>query len=123
MRIIYSGIDEYLCKALRGFPGGLDGKESVCNAGDPGLIPGLGRSLGEGNGYPLQYSGLESLQRDGHHWATFTLKINIGFSFPHTFCVLIRKFYELLLERSKVFVKINLLSFTPKSAIRVDFNI
>ena len=36
------------------------GKESACNAGDPGLIPGLGRSLGEGKGYPLQYSGLEN---------------------------------------------------------------
>ena len=39
-----------------GFPGGLDGKESACNVGDPGLISGLGRSSGEGNGYPLQYS-------------------------------------------------------------------
>ena len=39
--------------------GGSAGKESACNAGDLGLIPGLGRSLGEGNSYPLQYSGLE----------------------------------------------------------------
>ena len=36
------------------------GKESTCNAGDPGSIPGLGRSPGEGKGYPLQYSGLEN---------------------------------------------------------------
>ena len=36
-----------------GFSGGSAGKESACNAGDPGLIPGLGRSSGEGNGYPL----------------------------------------------------------------------
>ena len=36
------------------------GKEFACNVGDLGLIPGLGRSLGEGNDYPLQYSGLES---------------------------------------------------------------
>ena len=42
------------------FPGGLEGKETACNAGDLGLIPGLGRSLGEGNGYSLQYSGLEN---------------------------------------------------------------
>ena len=42
-----------------GFPGGLDGKESACNVGDLGLIPGLGRSPGEGNGSPLQYSCLE----------------------------------------------------------------
>ena len=38
-----------------GFPGGSDSNESACNAGDPGSIPGLGRSPGEGNGYPLQY--------------------------------------------------------------------
>ena len=43
-----------------GFPGGSDGKVSVCNVGDLGLIPGLGRSPGEGNGYPLQYSCLEN---------------------------------------------------------------
>ena len=43
-----------------GFPGGSAGKESVCNAGDLGSIPGLGRSPGEGKGYPLQYSGLEN---------------------------------------------------------------
>ena len=43
-----------------GFPCGLVGKESTCNAGDQGLIPGLGRSPGEGKGYPLQYSGLEN---------------------------------------------------------------
>ena len=40
------------------FPGGSAGKESACNAGDLGSIPGLGKSPGEGNGYPLQYSGL-----------------------------------------------------------------
>ena len=39
-----------------GFPDSSVGKESTCNAGDPGLIPGLGRSAGEGIGYPLQYS-------------------------------------------------------------------
>ena len=43
-----------------GFPGGSDGKESAHNAGDLGLIPGLGRPPGEGKGYPLQYSGLEN---------------------------------------------------------------
>ena len=42
------------------FPGGSDGKESTCNAGDLGLIPGLGRSSGEGYGNPLQYSCLEN---------------------------------------------------------------
>jgi len=44
----------------KGFSGGLAGKESTCNVGDLGLIPGLGRSPGEGKGYPLQYSGLEN---------------------------------------------------------------
>ena len=42
-----------------GFPGGSDYKESSCNVGDPGLIPGLGRSPGEGHGNPLQYSSGE----------------------------------------------------------------
>ena len=44
----------------RGFPGGSAGKESACNVGDLGLILGLGRSPGEGKGYPLQYFGLEN---------------------------------------------------------------
>ena len=43
-----------------GFPCGLAGKQSTCNAGDLGSIPGLGRSPGEGKGYLLQYSGLEN---------------------------------------------------------------
>jgi len=43
-------------KSERGFPGGSDGKESACNAGDPSVIPGSGRSPGEGNGYLPQYS-------------------------------------------------------------------
>ena len=42
------------------FPCGSPGKESTCNAGDPGLIPGLGRSPGDRKGYPLQYSGLQN---------------------------------------------------------------
>ena len=45
---------------LNGFPHSSAGKESACNAGDLGLIPELGRSPGEGKGYPLQYSGLEN---------------------------------------------------------------
>ena len=44
----------------KGFPGGSDGKEPACNEGDLGLIPGLERSSGEGNGYRLQYFGLEN---------------------------------------------------------------
>ena len=45
-----------LCLELMGLPDSSVGKESACNAGDPGSIPGLGRSSGEGIGYPLQYS-------------------------------------------------------------------
>ena len=45
---------------FQSFPGGSVGKESACNAGDLCWIPGLGRSPGEGKGYPLQYSGLEN---------------------------------------------------------------
>ena len=48
-----------------GFPGGSDGKESAHNAGDLGLIPGLGRAPGEGNSYPLQYSCLENFMARG----------------------------------------------------------
>ena len=49
-----------LCLNKWDFPGGSDGKESACNVGDPGSIPSLGRSPGEGNGKPLQYSVLEN---------------------------------------------------------------
>ena len=45
---------------LQGVPGSSAGKESIFKAGDPGLIPGSGRSVGEGNRYPLQYSDLEN---------------------------------------------------------------
>ena len=52
-----------------GFPGGSDGKESACHAGNMGSIPGLGRSPGEGNGYPLQYSCLgNSMDRGASQW-------------------------------------------------------
>ena len=50
--------------SYRGFPGGLAGKESACSVGDLGLIPGLGRSPGEGDNYPFQYSGLGCKELD-----------------------------------------------------------
>ena len=64
----------------QGFPSSSAGKESACNARDLGLIPGLGRSPGEGKGYPLQYFGLENpmdcidhgAQRVRHDWAACT---------------------------------------------------
>ena len=52
------------------FPGVSDGKASAQNEGDPGLIPGLGRSPGEGNGNPLQDSYLENSMDGGAWWAT-----------------------------------------------------
>ena len=72
-------------QVLEGFPGGSDGKESACNAGDLGLIPGSGRSPEERNGNPLQYSCLENpmdrgawrftvhgVAKSWHDWATNT---------------------------------------------------
>ena len=53
-----------------GFPGGSEGKASACNAGDPGLIPGLRRSPGEENSNPLQYSCLENPMDREAWWAT-----------------------------------------------------
>jgi len=58
---------------LRGFPGGSDGKESACNVGDLGLIPGLGRSPAVGNGDSLQYSCLENPMDRGAWWAAIHL--------------------------------------------------
>ena len=52
-----------------GIPDGSDGKESACNAGDPGLIPGSGGSSGEGNNNPLHYSCLENPMDRGAWWA------------------------------------------------------
>ena len=74
-RILYHGaIWEFtLSNALpKGFPGGLGVKASVCSAGDPGSIPGSGRSPGEGNGNPLQSSCLEKPVGGGAWWATYS---------------------------------------------------
>ena len=56
------GMSEFgqTCRCQQPFPAGSDSKESACNVGDLGLIPGLGRSPGGGHGYPLQYSCLEN---------------------------------------------------------------
>ena len=63
----YEGI--YMPPSL-GFPSGSDGRAPACNAVQPGLIPGLGRSPGEGNGNSLQYSFLENSMDRGAWWAT-----------------------------------------------------
>ena len=74
--------DRYFACTILGFPEASDDEESACSAGDPASIPGSGRSPGEGNGNPLQYSCLENpmdrgawqatmgLQRIGHNLAT-----------------------------------------------------
>ena len=59
------------------FPGGSDGKVSVYNVGDLGLIPGLGRIPGEGNGNPLQYSCLEN-PTDGGDWCPWGRKDSVS---------------------------------------------
>ena len=61
---------EILSKCIQYFPDGSDGKESACSAGDMSSIPGSGRSPGEGNGNPLQYSGLENPMTRGAWQAT-----------------------------------------------------
>ena len=70
-----------------GFPDGSGGKESVCNEGDLGSIPGLGRSPGEGKGYPLQYSGLENpMDRIVHGVAKSRIQLS-DFHFPISYPV------------------------------------
>ena len=66
-----------------GFPVSSVGKESACNATDPGLIPGLGRSPGEGKGYPLQYSGLENSMDNIVHGVTKSWTRVSNFHFPY----------------------------------------
>ena len=58
--VLYLPLSKLPPKSPRGFHGGSGGKEPACNTGDLGLIPGLGRTPGEGNGYTRQYSGLEN---------------------------------------------------------------
>ena len=60
---------------LLGFPGGSLGEESACSAGDLGLTPGSGRSPGEENGYPLQYSSLENPMDRGAWQAIYSLRV------------------------------------------------
>ena len=71
--ILPPSIQVYILKGVlmvRDFPHGSDSKESTCNAGDLGSIPGSGRSPGEGDGNPLQYSCLENPMDRGAWWAT-----------------------------------------------------
>ena len=67
-----------------GFPDSSVGKESACNAGDLGLIPGLGRSPGEGKGYPFQYSGLENSMNSIVHGVAKSPTRLSDFHFPRS---------------------------------------
>ena len=64
------GRNRLFTPVILGFPGGADSKESSCNVGDLGLIPGLGRSPGKGHGNPLQTSCLENPKDREAWWAT-----------------------------------------------------
>ena len=69
LTILFSIFTSFTPCQPRGFPGGSDSKEFACNVGDLGSIPGLGRSSGEGNSNPLQYSCLEN-PIDSGAWKT-----------------------------------------------------
>ena len=69
---------EFKLNQVKGFPGGAEVKVSACNVGDLGSIPGLGRSPGEGNGNPLQYSCLENPTDGGAWWATVHGSQSVG---------------------------------------------
>ena len=71
--------------SILGFPGGSDGKESACNVGDLGSISGLGRSPGEGKGYPVLYFGLENSMYSIVHGVakSWTQLSNFHFHFFH----------------------------------------
>ena len=74
-----------------GFPGGLAGKESALNAGDLGSIPALGRSPGEGNCYPLQYSGLENSMGcivHGVAESDTTERLSPVYEYRYIFCII-----------------------------------
>ena len=85
--------DKYCSLSLiLGFPGGSDSKESACNAGDAGSIPGSGRSPEEGNGNPFQYSCLENPMDRGTLWAivpgvakSWTRLSDLTLSFHHLY--------------------------------------
>ena len=64
-------LSRFFCPHICRYLGGSDDKESACNVGDPGLNPAWGRSPGEGNGNPLQYSCLENPMDRGVQWAAF----------------------------------------------------
>ena len=101
-------------KHVGGFPSGSDGKASARNVGDPGSIPGSGRSPGEGNGNPLQYSCLENSMDGGALWATVhgvakSRTRLIEFTSLHftSLCIIGSSFIHLIRTDSNVFFFLN----------------
>ena len=74
----WMGMGEFNSDDYQGFHGGSDSKESTCNVGDLGLIPGLGRSPGEGKGYPLQATQYSGLENSVDYFAAFTFRRDPG---------------------------------------------
>ena len=108
-------------------PGDSDGKESACSAGHPGLIPGLGRSPGDGNGNPLQYFCLDNSmngraysplgrKRVGHSWATNTPP-RAWIFYNRTFEQNLSTAFE---QRQLISITVNLSRLTTGSAVEVD---
>ena len=89
---IYGSINTPSTKLGQGFPGGSVGKETACHVGDPGSIPGLGRSPGEGHGSPLRHSCLENPMDRGAWWAVVRgmesrTRLSIGHMQESAWCV------------------------------------
>ena len=90
-----------------GFPGSSAGKESICNAGDLGVIPGLGRSPGGGKGYPLQYSGLEnSMDYAVHEIAESDGTVRLSL-FSHSQAHVSNNIHQTLLSLTKIWNILN----------------
>ena len=79
-----------------GFPGGSDGKESVCNAGDPGSVPGSGRSPEEGKGNPFQYSRLENPKDKGTSWSIYVQELDMTEQLTHYINISLFVYFPLL---------------------------
>ena len=91
--LFYLSLSLLLCPSQQrgtGAPGGSDGKESACSAGDQGSIPGSGRSPGEGNSNPFQYSCLEN-PMDGGAWRATVREVTKSRTWPSNFTVIVNK--------------------------------
>ena len=101
-------VNVVLIHTQMGFPDSSIGKESACNVGDPGLIPGLERSPGEGKGYPLQYSGLEnSMDCRVHEVAKSRTQLSNFHSLCHTQVLQGQKELKQMVNSSNLFIGIN----------------